>query len=85
MAGYVPPPPPVVRGTLPNGQWVELQGAVLRVGSTEPGDVQHLLDALRGAGLAVRRVQLIRPTLEELFIDVMAEPVAPGAQDRGAA
>ena len=66
------------------GQWVEMQGPLLRIGSTDPADVQYLLDALRGAGMTIRRVQLLRPTLEELFIDVMAEP-GGAVSGRGAA
>ena len=77
VTGFSPPPlHAMISGQLPGGQWVELQGPILRVGTTEAADVQPLLDALRGAGVTVRRVQLIRPTLEELFIDVMADPGA---------
>jgi hypothetical protein len=65
---------PTARGSLPSGHWVELQDSVLRVGSIDPGDVQQLLDTLRDAGQVIRRVQLIRPTLEELFIDTVAAP-----------
>jgi ABC-2 type transport system ATP-binding protein len=70
---------PVTRGKLPGGQWAELQGPVLRLGTTEPADVQPLLDAIRAAGHIVRRVQVIRPSLEELFIDVVAAPASPPA------
>ena len=86
--GGMPAPRPLatIRGKMPNGQWVELQGPLLRIGSTEPSDVQFFLDALRGAELTIRRVQLIRPSLEELFIDVMAEPGQQATSDkRGAA
>jgi ABC-2 type transport system ATP-binding protein len=67
---------PIARGALPSGHWVELQQFVLRIGTTEAADVQQMLDLLRNAGQVIRRVQLIRPTLEELFIDTVA---APGA------
>jgi ABC-2 type transport system ATP-binding protein len=68
---------PTARGTLPGGHWVELQQFVLRVGTTDAADVQQMLDLLRGAGQVIRRVQLIRPTLEELFIDTVAAPAPP--------
>jgi ABC-2 type transport system ATP-binding protein len=68
---------PTARGTLPGGQWVELQQAVLRIGTTDAANVQQMLDLLRGAGQVIRRVQLIRPTLEELFIDTVAAPTPP--------
>jgi ABC-2 type transport system ATP-binding protein len=69
--------PTTARGTLPGGHWVELQQAVLRIGTTDAADVQQMLDLLRGAGQVIRRVQLIRPTLEELFIDTVAAPTPP--------
>jgi hypothetical protein len=50
---------------------------VASVGSTDPADVQFLLDAIRAANLTVRRVQLIRPSLEDLFIDVVAARPSP--------
>jgi ABC-2 type transport system ATP-binding protein len=65
---------PTARGTLPSGHWVELQQFVLRIGTTDAADVQQMLDVLRNAGQVIRRVQLIRPTLEELFIDTVAAP-----------
>lgn len=66
------PAPPAMRGRLANGSWVELQGNTLRLGTTEPAEIQAILDAIRGDGLLVRRVQIIRPSLEDLFIDAVA-------------
>ena len=87
-----PPPVPVVRGALPGGQWVELHGPVLHVGSTEPAEVQGLLDAFRRAGLTIRRMQLVRPSLEELFVETVGRPdgageagQAGGGSNKGAA
>lgn len=61
-----------VRGTLRAGQWIELEGLLLRIGTAEASDVQPLLDALRGSGLIIRRVQLMRPSLEDLFIEAVS-------------
>ena len=75
MPGGGPPPllPPVLKGTLPTGEWVELlAGNTLRVGITDPAGVQPLLDAFRREGLIVRRVQLVRPSLEDLFVETVA-------------
>jgi ABC-2 type transport system ATP-binding protein len=47
---------------------VELVGDTLRIGTIEAADIQPLLDEIRRAGLTIRRVQAIRPTLEELFM-----------------
>jgi ABC-2 type transport system ATP-binding protein len=69
------PAPPALRGRLANGQWAELQGSILRLGTTEPAEIQPILDAIRAKGLLVRRVQVIRPSLEDLFIDAVANHV----------
>jgi hypothetical protein len=59
---------------------VELQGPVLRVGTTDPEQIQPILDTLRTKGLVVRRVQQMRPSLEDLFMEATgaaAQAVAP--------
>jgi ABC-2 type transport system ATP-binding protein len=82
-AGNVAPPPPARRGTLPTGEWAELVGGnTLRVGITEPGGVQGLLDAFRAQGLIVRRVQLVRPSLEDLFVETVAANGDGGGEAR---
>ena len=98
VPGLPPPTNPsiVARGKLATGEWVELLGPVIRVGTTDSQQIQPLLDALRARGLAVRRVQTVRPSLEDLFMEAVdtgtaapkaAFPVsaamAPGAR-RGA-
>jgi hypothetical protein len=60
------------RGTLPTGQWVELDGTLLRVGTSDAADVQPIVDALREAGLIIRRLQLVRPSLEDLFLEAVS-------------
>jgi ABC-2 type transport system ATP-binding protein len=69
-AGFLPP---LLRGTLQTGEWVELldSGQTLRVGITEPAAVQSLLDGFRREGLIVRRMQLVRPSLEDLFVETV--------------
>jgi ABC-2 type transport system ATP-binding protein len=61
----------VVRGKLTTGEWVEARRGVLSVGTTEPAVIQPLLDRLRRAGLVVRRVQPVRPSLEDLFMEAV--------------
>ena len=77
VPGLAPLPNGAARGTLPAGEWVEVHGPVLRVGTTEPQQIQGFVDAVRGRGLVVRRVQSVRPTLEELFMETMGPPAAP--------
>ena len=75
-----PPLTPVYRGTLPGdggGPWLELEGSVLRVGTADPAAVQGVLDALRRAGLVVRRLQPIRPSLEDLFMEAVGQQGGP--------
>jgi ABC-2 type transport system ATP-binding protein len=72
------------RGKLPDQTWCEFEGAVLRIGKTDPAGVQPVLDALRRAGLVIRRMQLIRPSLEDLFFEAVTDPTTglralPGA------
>jgi hypothetical protein len=68
--------PVVVRGRLPAGPWAELNGATLSVGTVDPADIQGLIDACRAAGLVIRRVQPVRPSLEDLFLEAVAVPAA---------
>jgi ABC-2 type transport system ATP-binding protein len=57
-----------LRGTLNTGHAVEFTEETLRISTIEALDIQPILDRLRSAGLTIRRVQPMRPTLEELFI-----------------
>jgi ABC-2 type transport system ATP-binding protein len=57
-----------LRGTLSSGHTIEFSEETLRVSTVEALDIQPVLDRLRGAGLTIRRVQPVRPTLEEMFI-----------------
>ncbi len=64
------------RGKLSAGQWIELDGLLLRVGSIEASEIQPVLDALRQSGFVIRRVQLMRPSLEDLFIETVSTGTA---------
>jgi hypothetical protein len=50
---------------------LEIEGPVIRVGTTDAAAIQPLLDTLRGARFVVQRVQVIRPSLEDLFIETV--------------
>ena len=77
IAPLVPGLPPasnpgiVARGKLSTGEWVEFLNPVVRVGTTDPQQIQPVLDALRARGLVVRRVQTVRPSLEDLFMEAV--------------
>ena len=72
------------RGALPGGQWVELRGSLLGVGTSDAAEIQPLLDALRAAGITIRRVEPVRPSLEELFMETVEPPAAAAPGGRGA-
>lgn len=73
-----------IRGTLSDGLRIELSGLLLRIETTNPAEVQSVIDALRSAGLTIRRLQMVRPSLEDLFLDAVTDPntgarATPGA------
>jgi hypothetical protein len=57
-------PLPLLRGTLHDGTWAELDGMTLRVGVADAAAVQPVVDALRAAGLVIRRLLPVRQSLE---------------------
>jgi len=64
-------PAAAASGLLPNGTWLQVQAGVLRIGTTQTDAVQPVIDALRAAGLAIRRIQPVRQSLEDLFIEAV--------------
>jgi len=60
-------------GTLPSGESVELVGTTLRIGTTDPAAVQPVIDTLRACDLVIRSVRPVRQSLEDFFIDAVAE------------
>lgn len=79
------PARPVDRGSLDSSTSIELDGPILRVGSIDPHQIQSLIDALRQVGLTIRRVQVMRPSLEDLFLDAVTDPATGRALAAGAA
>jgi hypothetical protein len=70
----------VISGTLADGTRVQISGRVIRAMTTDASRVMPLLDALRAGGLVVRRVQAVRPSLEQMFIaTVQGRPQGDGA------
>jgi ABC-2 type transport system ATP-binding protein len=61
----------VDRGKLPSGEWVEIDGPVIRIGTPSPQLVQPVMDAVRSAGFGLRRLQHVRPSLEDLFLEAV--------------
>lgn len=69
----LPPPLPVSRGKLPDGRWAEVIGTVVKVGEESAAGIQPLIDRLRAGGYVLRRVTPVQPTLEQLFMEAVAE------------
>ena len=69
--------PQVLKGRLADGIWVEVEprlgGTTVRVGTADAARVQPTLDRLRQAGCVIRRLEMVRPSLEELFIEAVAD------------
>jgi hypothetical protein len=74
---------PVFSGLLADGTWVQVQHATIRVGTTQAAAVQPLIDALRAAGLVIRRIQPVRQSLEDLFLQAVGG--VEGGHQAGAA
>ncbi len=66
-----PPGNPTDAGLMVDGTWIKLDGLTIVVGTIEAKGVQSLMDALRAAGLIIKRVQVMRQSLEELFIQAV--------------
>lgn len=76
------------RGALANGEWVEIDRGLIRVGIDDPAAVQPVLDALRAKGLTIRSLRPHRPSLEDLFVAAVTDPrtgetLSPGADNPG--
>lgn len=71
----------VLRGTL-SGVWYELHGPKLTIGVEKPAEAWPIIDKLRSAGLVVRGVQPMRPSLEDLFMQVAEHDSSDGGAKR---
>ena len=82
----VPVPRRVDRGKLSGtGEVIELDGMLIRVATTDPAQVQPLIDSLRAATLTILRVQQVRPSLEDLFLDTVTDAATGRIATPGAA
>jgi ABC-2 type transport system ATP-binding protein len=73
------------RGLLANGRSLEIDRNLLRVGTTDPEEIQPLIDALRERCAIIRGIRAFRPSLEDLFMQAVTDPntgetFAPGAE-----
>jgi len=73
------------RGTLATGEVVELAGDTLRAAVADPAKVQGIIDALRAQGVTIRTIRLVRPSLEDLFMQAVTDPTTGETLATGAA
>ena len=70
--------------TLATGAAVTVGPALVTAATADPAAVQGVIDAVRRAGLSVVRVQAIRPSLEDLFMEAVTDPTTGRARPPGA-
>lgn len=74
--------PPPLNMRFENG--VTLTGDVVRMDTIDPAAIQPLIDQLRAGGAMITGVRLIRPTLEQLFMEAVMEQTGGGPYTAGA-
>jgi ABC-2 type transport system ATP-binding protein len=78
-------PGAVTQGKLRDGIAVEIQQGLIRIATTDAAAIQAIIDVIRQAGLTIKRLQSIRPSLEDLFMEAVIDgstgrSLPPGAQ-----
>jgi len=73
-----------MRGVLPTGETIEVDDTVIRVKTTEAPVIQPVLEALLKRAFIIKTVHSVRPSLEDLFMQAVTDPItgqvlAPGA------
>ncbi len=84
FAALAPAPAPGERGALDSGEWFEVEGPAMRIGTDDPNRIKPLLSSLMAAGATIRELRHVRPSLEDLFMEAVTDPttgqtLAPGA------
>ena len=66
------------KGQLADGIWLQVQtrpeGTTVRLGTADPSRIQPTLDSLRQAHCIIRRIQAVRPSLQDLFMEAVTDP-----------
>ncbi|MEM1071344.1 MAG: ATP-binding cassette domain-containing protein [Planctomycetota bacterium] len=73
------------RGLLPSGESIEIDRNVLRLGLTEPEQIQPIVDEIRRRAGVIDEIRAIRPSLEDLFMQAVTDPTTGEALTPGAA
>jgi ABC-2 type transport system ATP-binding protein len=51
---------------------IEIRNETIHAGTTDAAEIQVLLDSIRRSGLNIKRVQAVRPSLEQLFMEAVS-------------
>lgn len=71
--------------TLGTGELVVVDQGVLRVATVRAETVQPIIDALRAHGAVIKTVRSVKPSLEDLFMEAVIDPMTGEALTPGAA
>jgi len=63
-----------LRASLRDGVTVEAAEKSIQLNTIDPADVQPAIDVLRNAGVVIKRIAPVRPSLEELFLEAVRGP-----------
>lgn len=69
---------------LPTGEALSLRGMTLTAPTADAARVQSLIDELRRAGVIIRSMRPMRPSLEDLFMQAVTDPNTGDALKPGA-
>jgi ABC-2 type transport system ATP-binding protein len=73
------------QGLFADGVPIEIIGNLARIGTMDPAPIQKIVDTLRAGNITVRRVQPVKPSLEDLYMDAVIDPVTGRTAGAGAA
>lgn len=71
-------------GRWDQGVWAKISRGSIHLGTGDLHVVWRVVDLLRGAGIIIRGVRQMRPSLEDLFIEAVTDPTTGRAMTPGA-
>jgi ABC-2 type transport system ATP-binding protein len=66
-------------GRLAGGERVAVDEATVRVQTGDAARIQEIIDRARAAGMTIRSVRHVRPTLEDVFLEAVADRAPEGS------
>jgi hypothetical protein len=69
-----------VKSAMFDGISVELTERTIQLGTIDPVHVQPVIDVLRASGVVIRRVHVVRPSLEDHFVEAVGGTRSVGAR-----